>query len=97
MKCELRFIDSLRFVASSLHKLSSDLKIDLKKYYCGNQPCLLLRKGVRPYDYVDCMKKLDKTSLPPKEAFILNSRVKVLQMKTASMLKQFARNLILSQ
>ena len=25
--------------------------------------------GVYPYDYVDCMKKLDKTSLPPKEAF----------------------------
>ena len=29
----------------------------------------MLRKGVYPYDYVDCMKKLDETSLPPKEAF----------------------------
>ena len=29
----------------------------------------LLRKGVYPYDYVDCLKKLDETSLPPKEAF----------------------------
>ena len=28
-----------------------------------------MRKGVYPYDYVDCMKKLDGTSLPPKEAF----------------------------
>ena len=44
--------------------------------------------SVDPYDYVDCMKKLDETSLPPKEAFILNSRVKVLQMKNANMLKQ---------
>ena len=26
-----------------------------------------MRKGVYPYDYVDCMKKLDQTSLPPKE------------------------------
>ena len=30
---------------------------------------LLLRKGVYPYDYVDCMKKLDETSIPLKEAF----------------------------
>ena len=73
VKRELRFIDSLRFMASSHDKLSSNLKIDqfvnLKKYYCGNQLSLLLRKGVYPYDYVDCMKKLDETSLPPKEEF----------------------------
>ena len=29
----------------------------------------MLRKGVYLYDYVDCMKKLDEKSLPPKEAF----------------------------
>ena len=60
-------------MASSLDKLSSIQKIDqfvnLRKYYCGNQLSLLLRKGVYPYDYVDCMKKLDETNLPPKEAF----------------------------
>ena len=60
-------------MASSFDKLSSNLKIDqfvnLKKYYSGNQLSFLLRKGVYPYDYVDCMKKLDETSLPPKEAF----------------------------
>ena len=88
-------------MASSLDKLSSNLKIDqfvnLKKYYSDNQLSLLLRKGVYPYDYVDCMKKLDETSLSPKEAFILNSRVKISQMKTTGMLKQFGRNLILSQ
>ena len=57
----------------SLDKLSDNLKIDqfviLKKYYNGNQLSLLLRKDVYPYDYVDCMKKLDETSLPQKEAF----------------------------
>ena len=41
VKRELRFIDSLRFMASSLDKLSSNLKIDqfvnLMKYYSGNQ------------------------------------------------------------
>ena len=61
VKLELRFIDSLRFVVSCLDKLSSNLKIDkfvnLKKCYSGNQLSLLLRKGVYPYDYVDCMKK----------------------------------------
>ena len=73
VKCELRFVDSLRFMASSLDKLSSNLKIgqfvNLKKYYSGNQLSLLLRKGVYPYDYVNCIKKLDETSLPPKDAF----------------------------
>ena len=70
VKRELRFIDSLRSMASSLDKLASNLKFDqfvnLKKYYSGNQLSLLLRKGVYSYDYVDCMKKFDETYLPPK-------------------------------
>ena len=53
--------------------LSSNQKIDqfvnLKKTDNGNQLSLLLRKGVYPYDYVDCLKKVDETSLPPKESF----------------------------
>ena len=50
---ELRFIDSLRFMAANLDKLSSILKINqfvnLKKYYSGNQQsfvekgCIFLR------------------------------------------------------
>ena len=60
-------------MASSLDKLSSNLKIDqfvnLKKYYSGNQLRLLLRQGVQPYDYVDCLKKIDEISFPPEEAF----------------------------
>ena len=90
VKRELGFIDSLRFMALSLDKLSSNLKIDrcvnLKKYYRGNQLSLLLRKGVYPHDYVDCMKKLDETSLPPKEAFYSKLKGEELQMKTTSML-----------
>ena len=73
VKREIRFIDSLRFMASSLDKLSSNLKTDqfvnLKKYYSGYQLSLLLRKGVYPYDYVDSMRKFNETSVPPKEAF----------------------------
>ena len=71
VKRELRFIDSLRFMASILDKPSSHQFVNLKQYHSGNQLCPLLRKGVYPYDYVDCMKKLDEASLPPKEAFIL--------------------------
>ena len=88
-------------MASSLDKLSSNLKIDqfvnLKKYYSDNQLGLLLRKGVYPYDYVDCLHKLNETSLPPKEAFYSNLTGKVLQMKTTSMLIQFRKNLIWGQ
>ena len=68
-------------MASNLDKLSSNLKIDQivnwKKYYSGNQLSLLLRKGVYPYDYVDCIKKLDETGLPPKEAFYSKLTVNV--------------------
>ena len=60
-------------MASSLDQLSSNLKIDqfvnLKKYYNDNQLSLLLRKGAYPYDYVDCMTKLEETSLSQKETF----------------------------
>ena len=60
-------------MASSLDKLSSNLKIDqfvnMNIYYSGNQLSLSLRKGIYPYDYDDCMKKLNETTLPPKEAF----------------------------
>ena len=52
VKRELRFINNLRFMASNLDKLSSNLKINqfvnLKKYYSGNQLSFLLRKGVYP-------------------------------------------------
>ena len=60
-------------MAASLDKLSNNLKIDqfvnMRKYYGGNQLSILLRKGVYPYNYVDSMRKLNETSLPPKEAF----------------------------
>ena len=62
VKRELRFIDNLRFMAASLDKLSSNLKIfqfvNLKKCYSGNQLRLLLRNDAYPFDYVDSMRKL---------------------------------------
>ena len=34
-----------------------------------NKFVLLLRKGVYPYEYMDCWERFDKTSLPDKKAF----------------------------
>ena len=69
----LRFIDSFKFMASSLDKLVSNLDresfTNTKKFFKGQQLNLLLRKGVYPYDYMDSVKRLSETQLPPKEAF----------------------------
>ena len=69
----LRFIDSFKFMATSLDKLVNDLPkddfINLSLYYSGDQFNLLARKGVYLYEYMDSLEKLKETTLPPKEAF----------------------------
>ena len=71
---QFRFIDSLRFLNSSLDKLSSFLTTypEIEKYF----PCLsadkfqlLLRKGIFPYEWMDSKKKLSATELPKREDF----------------------------
>ena len=73
VKRELRFLDSFRFMPSSLDSLVSNLYndqcVNLKKYYSGEQFDLLLRKGVYPYDHVDSIEKLFETVLPPIDKF----------------------------
>jgi hypothetical protein len=72
----LRFLDSLQFLNTSLDTLVNNLlgygpdkfKI-LRRYFDDSNIHLLLRKGVFPYDYVDCIEKLNETSLPPHSAF----------------------------
>ncbi|XP_065642512.1 uncharacterized protein LOC136074138 [Hydra vulgaris] len=70
VKGELRFLDSYRFMPSSLDALSKNLAKDrcknIGKLYSGKQLDLLLKKGVYPYDSVD---KFNETQLPPKELF----------------------------
>ena len=69
----IRFIDSFKFMSSSLGKLVNNLDGDkfhnTSKDFQGEKLNLVLRKGVYPYDYVDCLEKLNETKLPPKEAF----------------------------
>ncbi|XP_037806202.1 uncharacterized protein LOC119600179 [Lucilia sericata] len=71
---ELRFLDSFRFMASSLEKLASylsddDLNIVKSVYSNSNEFSLMKRKGVFPYDYIDSENRLQETQLPPPEVF----------------------------
>ena len=75
-KFEIRFIDSFKFLQTSLDELvkflaknnnATDFK-SLQKNIKNNSS-LFTRKGVYPYDYVNSIEKLKETKLPPKEAF----------------------------
>ncbi|KAL7298974.1 hypothetical protein TKK_0008073 [Trichogramma kaykai] len=74
-KFSFRFIDSFKFMASSLDKLASYLdqlpilqKV-FEKDYNETQINLLKRKGVFPYEYVSSLEKLQDTTLPSIEEF----------------------------
>jgi hypothetical protein len=71
IKCELRFIDSLKFMASSIDSLLGNSKSypNLGKFYQGKQSELLLKKGVYTYEYVDNVDVFDETELPRRGAF----------------------------
>ena len=70
---QIRFIDSFKFMATSLDKLVNNLSKDafsnFKRYYADDKLNSLTRKGIYPYEYMDSPKKLKETQLPPKEAF----------------------------
>ena len=75
---EIRFIDSFKFMATSLDSLVKNLPKEsfknLTEFYEGKQLDLIKRKGVFPYDWFDSFNRLSADHLPPKEAFhsILN-------------------------
>ena len=73
-RIQFKFIDSLRFMASSLDKLASNLtEYPIVKKCFANLPTetcqLLLRKGVFPYDWFDSFEKLMYNELPKKDDF----------------------------
>ena len=69
---EIRFIDSYKFLQTSLAKLVENLEptdfINTKREFKHHTE-LLTRKGVYPYDYVSNLKKFSETQLPPREEF----------------------------
>ena len=69
---EIRFIDSFKFLQTSLANLVGNLQPDdfhNTKHVFKKNTELLTRKGVYPYDYVSSLEKLSETCLPPKEEF----------------------------
>ena len=73
IKHKIRFIDSFKFMSTSLDNLVNNLPDDafnnLEGCYKGEKLSLVKRKGVYPYEYMDSLERLDETKLPPKEAF----------------------------
>ena len=72
---EIRFIDSYKFLQTSLANLVGNLQPDdfhnTKAIYQENIE-LLTRKGVYPYDYVSAIKTLTEKQLSPKSEFYSN-------------------------
>jgi hypothetical protein len=70
---ELRFIDSFKFLSSSLDKLAKNLRKDqfkeLSKYFPKEHLDLITRKLAYPYEYMDSPEKYKETYLPPIEKF----------------------------
>ena len=74
---ELRFINSFKFMASSLDSLTSNLVKGSRKLfgfedYSESQYDLLTRKEVYPYEYMSSWDKFEESQLPPIEAFYSN-------------------------
>ena len=72
IKHEIRFIDSFKFMASSLDSLVGNLgleKLIQTKKEFGDKFDLLNRKGIYPYDFMSGIEKFEETKLPPKEKF----------------------------
>ena len=71
---ELRFIDSFRFMSSSLDSLDNNLACRTNEFfgfedYNESQYKLLIRKGIYPYQYMDDWNRFKETALHPKEVF----------------------------
>ena len=72
---ELRFIDSFKFMSSSLDSLTKNLVSGGGKQLFGFEDYselhyeLLARKGIHPYEYISSWDRFEETQLPPIEAF----------------------------
>ena len=72
VKFELRFLDSFKFLQSSLANLVSNLSpgdFHNTRHVFKKNTELVTREGVYPYDYVSSLDKLSETCLPQKEEF----------------------------
>ena len=75
-KVQLRFIDSFKFMASSLDSLTNNLVKGSQKLtgfedYSEDQYALLVRKGVYLYEYMTSWDKFMETQLLLRKLFIV--------------------------
>ena len=72
---ELRFLDSLRFMQSSLDNLTRNLSAHphLDEVFTDNE--LLRCKGIFPYEYLNSFDVLKEPKLPPIESFYSSLRL----------------------
>lgn len=71
---QLRFVDSFKFLGTSLEKLTKTMRLEdfehLRRYFPNSSKFqLLTRKGVYPYEYMDSWARFQEDSLPRKEYF----------------------------
>ena len=70
----LRFIDSIKFMSSSLDSLVNNLACGGSKLfgfenYSNHQRGLQFRKGIYPYEFMDNWGRFEETTLPPVSSF----------------------------
>ena len=80
---ELRFIDSFKFMSSSLDSLTKNLVSRGKKLfgfedYSELQYDLLTRKGVYLYEYINSWDRFNEALLPPIDAFYSNLNMSLI-------------------
>ena len=101
---ELRFIDSFKFMSSSLDSLTTNLVRGGKKLfgfeeYTPKQYELLIKKGIYPYEYMSswdkCPNGIDskKPNFLLKKRSIVNLICRELAPKIMNMLVKFGKNL----
>lgn len=73
---DILLMDSMSFLNDSLERLVQNLKASKHKFELtkswvkdDSKLELLTRKGIYPYEYIDCMERLEERELPPPEAF----------------------------
>ena len=71
-RVELRFLDSMRFMKSSIESLAKNINTHKYLNLLPYDTTLLCRKGIYPYEYMDSLSKFNETQLPPIESFYSN-------------------------
>ena len=70
---KIRFVDSFKFLPTSLGALVNNLPKDafknLERYFTAEEADLIKRKGSYPYEYMNTEERFKETKLPPKKAF----------------------------